>query len=218
MDVTDKDSVWRGVQSVLDQAGRLDVLVNNAGYNVMGAFEETSIEQAKSLFDTNVFGVIRTSQAVLPAMRAQGSGLIVNLSSVLGFMPAPYLAMYSSTKHAIEGLSESLDHEVRQFGVRVVLVEPTFTRTGFGAHTVAAASVMHAYDSDRARVAGAVATSLDQAPDGSIVAQEIVRSIESPYRLRRPVGSNAKLLSRLRRFMPHGPVDRQLRKNFALDA
>lgn len=218
LDVTDDASVKRGIQSVLDAAGRIDVLVNNAGYSVSGAFEETSVEQAKALFDTNVFGVMRTSQAVLPSMRAQGSGLIVNLSSVLGFLPAPYLALYSSTKHALEGLSESLDHEVRQFGVRVVLVEPTFTRTNLGTHAVAAAATLHAYDSERARAGAAVAASIEAAPDPQIVADEIVQAIEAPYRLRRPVGPGAKLLSRLRRFMPVGPVDKQLRKSFALDA
>jgi short-subunit dehydrogenase len=218
LDVTQEASVSRGVQSVLDMAGRIDVLINNAGYSVQGAFEETSVEQAKALFDTNVFGVMRASQAVLPSMRAQGSGLIINVSSVVGFLPAPYLALYSSTKHALEGLSESLDHEVRQFGIRVVLVEPTFIRTGFGAHLVAAASTLHAYDAERTRAAAAVAASLESAPDAQVVAEEIAQAIESPYRLRRPVGPRAKMLSRLRRFMPVGPVDKQLRRTFALDA
>jgi short-subunit dehydrogenase len=218
LDVTDEASVKRGVQSVLDAAGRIDVLVNNAGYSMLGAFEETSIEQAKALFDTNVFGVIRASQAVLPPMRAQGSGLIINVSSILGFLPAPYMALYSSTKHAIEGLSESLDHEVRQFGIRVVLVEPAYTRTGFSAHAITAASIVHAYDGQRARAAAAVAAGVDSAPDPRVVAEEIARAIERPYRMRHPVGAHAKLLSRLRRFMPAGSVDKQLRKTFALDA
>jgi NAD(P)-dependent dehydrogenase (short-subunit alcohol dehydrogenase family) len=218
LEVTNENSVQRGVQTVLDAAGRIDVLVNNAGSAVLGAFEETSVEQAKALFDTNVFGVMRTSQAVLPHMRARGSGLIVNLSSVLGFLPAPYLALYSSTKHAVEGLSESLDHEVRQFGIRVVLIEPNFTRTGLGSHSMIAASPVHAYDKERSRAAAAVNASIDHAPDPQTVADEIAQAIEAPHRMRRPVGPRAKLLSRLRRYMPPGPVDRQLRKTFALDA
>src|SRR5262249_6457745 len=113
LDVTDAASVKSAVQTVLEKTGRIDVVVNNAGSAILGALEETSVDQAKTLFDTNVFGVMRTSQAVLPSMRAQGSGLIINVSSVLGFLPAPYLALYASTKHALEGLSESLDHEVR---------------------------------------------------------------------------------------------------------
>lgn len=216
LDVTVASSVSRAVQTVLDAAGRIDVLVNNAGLGVFGAFEETSIEQAQGLFDTNVFGVIRTSQAVLPHMRARRSGLIVNVSSVQGFIPAPYAAIYSSTKHALEGLSESLDHEVRQFGIRVVLVEPAFTRTGFDANSVAAATHLDAYAKERSRVAAALAANFQAAPDPRGVAEEIGLAIESPYRMRRPVGSQAKLVRRLRRFMPEGAVDRQLRRVFAL--
>jgi len=217
LDVTLAPSVSHAVQAALDAAGRIDVLVNNAGLGAFGAFEETSIEQAQALFDTNVFGVIRTSKAVLPHMRARRSGLIVNVSSVQGFIPAPYAALYSSTKHALEGLSESLDHEVRQFGIRVVLVEPGFTRTGFEAHSVAAATRLDAYEKERSRVAAAVAANFEAAPEARGVAGEIARAIESPYRLRRPVGSQAKLIGRLRRFMPAGAVDRQLRKVFALE-
>jgi short-subunit dehydrogenase len=217
LDVTVAASVSRAVQAVLDAAGRIDVLVNNAGLGVFGAFEETSTEQAQALFDTNVFGVIRTSKAVLPHMRAQRSGLIVNVSSVQGFIPAPYAAIYSSTKHALEGLSESLDHEVRQFGIRVVLVEPAFTRTGFDANSVSAASPLDAYDRERSRVAAALAANFQGAPAPRGVAEEIARAIESPYRMRRPVGSQAKLIGRLRRFMPAAAVDRQLRKAFALE-
>lgn len=217
LDVTVAASVSRVVQTVLDAAGRIDVLVNNAGLGVFGALEETSIEQAQALFDTNVFGVIRTSKAVLPHMRARGSGLIVNVSSVQGFIPAPYAAIYASTKHALEGLSESLDHEVRQFGIRVVLVEPAFTRTGFDTNSVTAATPLDAYDKERSRVVAAVAENFHAAPDPHGVAEEIARAIESPYRLRRPVGSQAKLVGRLRRFMPAAAVDRQLRKVYALE-
>ena len=217
LDVTVAESVSRAVQAVIDTAGRIDVLVNNAGLGVFGAFEETSIEQAQALFDINVFGVIRTSQAVLPHMRARRSGLIVNVSSVQGFIPAPYAAIYSSTKHALEGLSESLDHEVRQFGIRVVLVEPAFTRTAFDANSVTAATRLEAYAKERSRVAAALAATFQAAPEPHGVAEEIAQAIESPHRLRRPVGSQAKLVGRLRRFMPAGAVDRQLRKVYALE-
>ena len=124
LDVTDDESVAGAVREVLDRSGRIDVLVNNAGVGVSGAAEESSIEQARALFDTNLFGSIRMTRAVLPHMREQGSGRIINVSSVLGFMPAPFMALYAATKHAIEGYSESLDHEVREHGVRVLLVEP----------------------------------------------------------------------------------------------
>src|SRR4051812_26408145 len=137
LDVTDDASVAAVVREVLDRAGRIDVLVNNAGVGVSGAAEESSIEQARVLFETNVFGSMRLTRAVLPYMREQGSGRIINISSVLGFMPAPFMALYAASKHAIEGYSESLDHEVREHGVRVLLVEPAYTRTAFDANAVA---------------------------------------------------------------------------------
>src|SRR5262245_48388810 len=119
LDVRDEASAKACVDAVCSRAGRIDVLINNAGVNLVGAVEETSISQAQALFDTNVIGVLRMVRAVLPGMRRQGTGLIVNISSIVGFIPAPFMGVYASTKHAIEGLSESLDHEVRAFGIRV---------------------------------------------------------------------------------------------------
>ena len=145
LDVTDDQSVAGAVREVLDRSGRIDVLVNNAGLGVAGAAEESSIEQARALFDTNLFGSIRMTRAVLPQMREQGSGRIINLSSVLGLVPAPFGALYAATKHAIEGYSESLDHEVREHGVRVLLVEPAYTRTSFDANSIPADQPLPVY-------------------------------------------------------------------------
>jgi len=121
-DVTDEASVARLVDEALAQAGRIDLLVNNAGVGLLGGAEESSTAQAHALFDVNVFGVLRVTNAVLPIMRRQGNGRIINISSILGLIPSPFNALYASTKHAIEGYSESLDHELRTFGIRVVLV------------------------------------------------------------------------------------------------
>src|SRR5215472_17175822 len=129
LDVRDDDSVRSCVRTVVDRAGRIDALVNNAGYTLIGSLEETTIEEAKQLFETNFFGVLRMTQAVLPLMRGQGSGRIINIGSVVGFVPAPYQGIYCASKHALEGYSESLDHEVRQFGIRISVIEPGFTRT-----------------------------------------------------------------------------------------
>ena len=129
LDVRDETAVQNGIQTIIDQANRIDVLVNSAGVTLLGATEETSVGEAQALFDTNVFGILRVAKAVLPYMREQRSGRIVNISSVLGFLPAPYMGLYSASKHAVEGLSETLDHEVRKFGIRVSLVEPSFTKT-----------------------------------------------------------------------------------------
>ena len=134
---------------MLSRAGRIDVLINNAGVNLVGAIEETSIGQAQALFDTNVIGVLRMIQAVLPGMRRQGAGQIVNISSILGLLPAPFMGVYASTKHAVEGLSESLDHEVRGFGIRVVLIEPPYTRTNLDASAAQAEGRIDVYAAQR---------------------------------------------------------------------
>src|SRR4051812_43290917 len=118
MDVTDDTSVNAAIQSIVQKAGPVQLLVNNAGYSFMGALEETSIEEARQQFETNLFGVLRVTNAILPGMRQGGYGRIVNISSVLGFLPAPYMGIYAASKHAVEGYTETLDHEVRRFGVR----------------------------------------------------------------------------------------------------
>lgn len=216
IDVRDEASVKAGVESVLQRAGKIDVLINNAGYSIVGAVEETSPEEAQALFDTNVFGVLRMSRAVLPAMRAQGSGRIINISSVLGFLPAPFMGLYAASKHAVEGLSESLDHEVRNFGIRVVLIQPSFTRTGLDSNAAQTALRINVYVDQFKRTIAAIKTTIKSAPEPEKVAERILLAIEKPYRMRRPADGKAALLSKLRRFMPAGPVDKSLRKEFAL--
>lgn len=216
MDVSDQGSVQRGIQSVMNSAKRIDVLVNNAGVAMLGAAEETSIDEAKWMFDTNVFGILRTSQAVLPHMRAQRSGRIVNVSSVLGFLPAPYMGLYSAAKHAVEGMSETLDHEVRQFGVRVLLVEPGFTKSNLDTNSPEASTPIPAYSVDRKLVSSAVAKNVGNAPEPDGVAHTIVTAALGAWRMRHTPKGQASLLAKLRRFMPAGPVDRSLRKSFGL--
>lgn len=216
MDVRDDASVQRAIQFIIDRAGRIDVLVNNAGVTLVGAVEETSTPEAASLFETNVFGILRTARAVLPHMRARRSGRIVNVSSVLGFLPAPYMGLYSASKHAVEGLSETLDHEVRQFGIRVSLVEPHYTRTNLDLNSPHASSPIAAYDSERSLVARAIADSVGKAPEPEGVASTIVEAALGAWRMRRTPAGQASLLSKLRRFMPAAPVDSSLRKSFGL--
>ena len=216
MDVRDEGAVQRAVQVVIAKAKRIDVLVNNAGGTMLGAVEETSVAEAQALFDTNVFGALRTSQAVLPHMREQRAGRIVNVSSVLGFLPAPYMALYAASKHAVEGLSESLDHEVRRFGIRVVLVEPAYTRTQLDQNAPQTASRMPAYEADRDLASRAIVKSVQQAPAPETVAATIVEAAFGRWRMRRTPKGEASLLSKLRRFLPAGPVDSGLRKTFGL--
>lgn len=216
MDVRDDASVQRGIQTIIAQAGRIDILVNSAGGSLLGSMEETSIAEAQSLFDTNVFGILRTTQAVLPHMRAQRSGRIVNISSVLGFLPAPYMGLYSASKHAVEGMSETLDHEVRKFGIRVVLVEPSFTKTNLDLNAPHAASKLSAYDDERNDVFRAIEKNVKGAPEPDGVATAIVDAALGAWRMRHTPKGQASLLSKLRRFMPAGPVDASLRKTFGL--
>lgn len=216
MDVRDDASVQRAIQSVIGRAGRIDVLVNNAGVSLLGAVEETAIQEAAALFETNVFGVLRTTQAVLPHMRARRSGRIVNLSSVLGFLPAPYMGLYSASKHAVEGLSETLDHEVRQFGIRVTLVEPHFAKTNLDVNSPEARSPIAAYDRERGLVSRSILDSVSKAPEPEGVANTIVEAALGAWRMRRTPAGQASLLSKLRRFMPAAPVDSSLRKSFGL--
>lgn len=216
MDVRRDDSVALAIQSIIDIAGQIDVLVNNAGTTLVGAVEESSTDEAHSLFDTNVFGMLRTIKAVLPQMRAQKFGRIINVSSVLGFLPAPYMGLYSASKHAVEGLSESLDHEVRQFGIRVSLVEPSFTKTNLDLNAPMTALKIMDYDYERNLSTNTVVKTVQGAPTPDGVAKTIVKAATGRWRMRHTPSGEASLLSKLRRFMPSGPVSKGIRKTFGL--
>jgi NAD(P)-dependent dehydrogenase (short-subunit alcohol dehydrogenase family) len=131
LDVTDDISVKNAIQAISSEAGRIDVLVNNAGYGLNGAFEDLAVDEIRAQYEPNVFGLIRTTQAVLPIMRRQKSGTIVNISSGAGRFGFPSGSAYASTKFAVEGLSESMSYELEPFGIRVVIVEPGAIRTNF---------------------------------------------------------------------------------------
>lgn len=131
LDVTDDQSVSNAIQTIISEAGRIDVLVNNAGYGLIGAFEDLSIDEIKNQYETNLFGLIRVTQAVLPIMRRQKSGTIVNVSSGAGLFGYPGGSAYVSTKFAVEGISESISYELGQFGIKVALIEPGFIKTNF---------------------------------------------------------------------------------------
>jgi NAD(P)-dependent dehydrogenase (short-subunit alcohol dehydrogenase family) len=131
LDVTDENSVKKAIQTIHDEAGRIDILVNNAGYGLTGAFEDLSLDEIKTQYETNVFGLIRTTQSVLPIMRKQRSGLIVNISSGAGRFGFPTGSAYVSTKFAVEGLTESMSYELEPFGIKVILIEPGVIKTNF---------------------------------------------------------------------------------------
>jgi NAD(P)-dependent dehydrogenase (short-subunit alcohol dehydrogenase family) len=219
-DVTSDESVKAAVSEVLSRTGRIDLLVNNAGVGLVAGAEESSLEQAKSLFDdVNLFGVIRMTKAVLPTMRRQRAGRIANISSVMGLIPAPFMALYSASKHAVEGYSESLDHEIRGSGVRVVLVEPAYTRTSFEGNVYQADQQLDVYQSARANAEGVLRDGMKTADTPELVASAVVKaSTEANPQRRYAAGRTARQVSLLRRFVPASAFDKSLRKQMRLPA
>jgi short-subunit dehydrogenase len=213
-DVTDDASVAKLVDEVLAEAGRIDVLVNNAGIGLLGGAEESSTAQAQALFDVNVFGVLRMTKAVLPTMRRQRKGRIINMSSIMGLIPAPYNALYASTKHAIEGYSESLDHELRTFGIRVALVEPGFTRTSFEENLAKPDCLLAAYDPARAGMEAHMRNGVESGDAPEVVAETVVQTATAAVPRRRyAAGRLARQVRLMRRFVPEFAFDTSLRKH-----
>lgn len=217
LDVTDDESVASCVESVLAAAGRIDVLVNNAGMLVYGAVEETSLAEAKTLFETNVFGVLRMIRAVLPLMRKHRCGRIINITSIGGYVPMPFEALYCSTKHALEGLTESLDHEIRPFGVRAIVIEPGYIRSEITRKSLKADSPLPAYDRFRKAATRRAAQRVDSGDDPESVAQVVFTAATSRYpQLRYVAGRGAGTLRMLRWIMPDAVFDVGLRRHFDL--
>jgi len=220
LDVTSDESVAAAVKEVVRREGRIDLVVNNAGFSVAPAgAEESSIEQAQSIFDTNFFGIVRMTRAVVPHMRSQGGGRIVNIGSVLGFLPAPYMALYAATKHAVEGYSESLDHELRTRGIRVIVVEPAYTKTKFDVNFLDPDSKLEEYREVRAALGKHMKTVLAAAEEPAVVAEVVLEAASAPSpKLRYAAGALARRLRLLRRFAPSGLMDTGIRKELRLDA
>jgi len=220
LDVTSDRSVEAAVREVMERAGRIDLLVNNAGFGVAPAgAEESSIEQARSIFDTNFFGIVRMTRAVLPHMRRQGGGRIVNIGSVLGFLPMPYGALYAATKHAIEGYSESLDHELRTRGIRVSVIEPAYTKTPFDANFLQPDATVDEYREVRAAVTRRVKEVMATADRPAVVADIVLRAAKAARpKVRYTAGGRAGRLRFLRTYLPAGLMDAGIRKDLRLDA
>ena len=218
LDVTSDASVAAAVAELMRREGRIDLLVNNAGFGVAPAgAEESSVAQAQAIFDTNFYGVVRMTLAVLPHMRAQGGGRILNIGSVLGFLPMPYGALYSATKHAIEGYTESLDHEVRGWGIRASVIEPAYTKTTFEANLLAPDAPLSAYRQVRADVTRRLQALMAGADDPGVVADTILAAARASHpTLRYTAGPLAARLRLMRRFLPAALMDAGLRKDLRL--
>lgn len=218
-DVTDDASVAALIEQVLSSAGPIDVLVNSAGLGMFGAAEESSAKQVQSLFDVNLFGVVRMINAVLPSMRSRKQGRIVNLSSALGLVPAPFSAYYASSKYALEGYSESLDHEIRNYNVRVSLIEPGTVQGSFDQSALDPDSKKPEYEAGRAWVHSFYRNALLTADSPERVAEAVVKAATARKpKLRYTVGKVAGQISVLRRLLPSGLFDKALRQQFGMPA
>lgn len=214
-DVTSDASVAEAVAQVHAELGRIDLLVNNAGYALSGAAEESSIDQVHSLFNTNFMGVVRVTNAVLPIMRQQSHGRILNIGSVMGLIPGPFGAYYTASKHAIEGYSESLDHEVRPFGIRVAVIEPWATKTAIETNSPRGDRPVAAYREMLARYRAAFDAAMVTGDTAEEVATTILLAAQNKTpQLRYPSGKAARQTSFARRFLPRALFDRTLRKQF----
>lgn len=220
LDVTSDESVATAVNEVLRLEGRIDLLVNNAGFGVSpAAAEESSIHQAQSIFDTNFFGMVRMIRAVIPHMRQRGSGRIINISSVLGFVPMPYMALYSATKHAVEAYSESLDQELRTQGIRVSLVEPAYIKSGFDANQLQPDAALEDYRELRAGLDKRVKEALEGADGPGVVAGTVVKvALAATPKVRYTSGALAGRMRLLRRFAPAALLEAGVRKDLRLDS
>ncbi len=179
LDVTDENSIKSAIQSILSETGRIDLLVNNAGYGLTGALEDIGIDEIKAQYETNLYGVIRVTQEVLPIMRKQGSGRIINISSGAGRFGFPGGSAYVSSKFALEGLSESMAYELEQFGIKTVLVEPGFVRTNFGDNMVIAQKAQDPnspYSQMMQMMSSIRGKMLENASDADLVAEVVVEA------------------------------------------
>ncbi|MBE1578389.1 oxidoreductase [Amycolatopsis roodepoortensis] len=210
MDVTDDASMVAGVERIIEESGRIDVLVNNAGYGSYGAFEDVPLAEGKYQFEVNLFGLARLVQLTTPHMRAQGSGRIVNISSIGGKIYEPLGGWYHSTKFAVEGLSDSLRLELKPFGIDVVVVEPGAIRTEWGG--IAIENLMKTSgDTAYAPQAKALAKFFDQTARAShpkVIADVILKAVRARRpKIRYAAGFGAKPILFVRRVLPDRAFD-----------
>jgi NAD(P)-dependent dehydrogenase (short-subunit alcohol dehydrogenase family) len=217
MDVQDEASVNRTVKTVMEQTGRLDVLINNAGIFLMGAAEETTEAQTRDLFETNFFGALRVMNAVLPVMREQRSGRIINVASIAGRMAVPGEASYAATKFALVGYSEALRHEVAPLGIHVSLIEPGFFKTNIEGAAIPAEKNIADYKEIRATVEAAIKRGFEKGRDAREVAALIAEVIKTPKpALHYPIGNEAGALN-VKRFLPESLFEVGFKRSFGLD-
>ncbi|MGE5645544.1 MAG: SDR family oxidoreductase [Acidobacteriota bacterium] len=218
MDARSDESVRQAVSAVLDREKRIDAVVNSAGIAIGGALEDTSIEEARQIFEVNLFGVMRVCRAVLPAMRAQRAGYIVNIGSIAGLVALPYQSIYSASKFALEGLTESLRMEARGFGIKVVLIEPGDHRTGLtrNRRRAAASTKDSVYHAAAERALARMAHDEQSGPGPDRVARLLECVLNAPKpRLRYTAGpANERAAVWLKRLAPYSVVERVMMRYY----
>jgi short-subunit dehydrogenase len=203
LDVTDLDSIKSAIQTTLDKFGRIDALVNNAGYGLVGAFEASTREQIVQQYMTNVFGLMDVTREILPYFRQEKRGTIVNVASVGGRITFPLYSLYHGTKWAVEGFSESLQYELKPFNIKVKIIEPGPIKTDFydRSQDLTRKEGLTAYDSFIEKVMPNMQKNGENAPGGEVVAETIYRAVtDGTWKMRYPVNTKGLLL--LRRFLP----------------
>jgi len=241
MDVNIDRSVYEAIEKITTEFGKIDILVNNAGYGLFGAFEDFAMDEIKNQFETNVFGVIRVIREVLPTMRQQKSGIIVNISSISGLAGVPTQSAYCATKFAVEGLTEALSFELESFGIKLILVEPGIINTEFVKDLVVPSNkygidknmefVNSSYESEKKKSLSIYSNMVDKflsfyynamshAPHPSLVADEIIQAIVNSSKseneatpIRIAVGKDSKEYSKLKKELSDKDFHELLRKN-----
>ncbi|HEU4575552.1 MAG TPA: SDR family oxidoreductase [Chitinophagaceae bacterium] len=202
LDVTREENTRQVIATALETAGRIDVLVNNAGYGLVGAFEAMSNEQVRRQFDTNLFGAMNMTRAILPHFRETKSGMIINISSLGGLISFPLNSVYLSTKWALEGFMESLQYELKPFNIRIKNIEPGVVKTAFGNAVEFVSN--HYYDEYAKAVLANMEESMQKGADPMIVAKKLWAAIhDRSWRLRYVTGGSASFLFFMRRLLPH---------------
>ena len=217
LDVDSDNSVQSGVKELLDETGRLDVLVNNAGYVLTGGAEETSIAEAKAQFETDFFGPVRMTKAVLPTMRKQGSGHMINISSLAAVLPVPFEGYYAAAKAALLAWSEALRHEVKSLGIKVSVIEPGFFKTNLGNTRKITKYTIRDYDELRQRATAILDHDFENGADPKIVGETVLRIITSKNpKLEYAVGRE-KRYKTLKHLMPQSVIENGVRRHWKLD-
>lgn len=216
IDVTDEDSIGLAVTEALAKFPKVDAVVNNAGYGLVGTFEYSTPEEVAKQFDTNVLGLMSVTRAFLPHFRANKSGIFVNVASMLGQMSLPFFSMYSATKFAVEGFSESLQYELEPFNIMVKIIEPGAIKTDFYSRSMAkpVSKNIAAYDDPYNNVLASINARGENGADPMLVAKIIYKSVtDNSERLRYSVDSTSRLLMNLHRFMPFWLYKRIIRSS-----